>query len=149
MPGDCSNDIRRCMVSGAACLQLAGSDRELHLADVMVLGYAAIYAPATFIIKGLNGAGGRPAHENAYKDNSFVSRRCLLCPRARLIMAAGYFAYELFAALLLDITRLAAVANIPFNLIQAVGGVIIGALVVSALGKIKGIQGFVDDLEGK
>ena len=110
------------------------------LADV-ILGYV-IYAPATFIIKGLMGlAVGLLIKRNG---QSFVSKVFAMSAGA-LIMAAGYFAYEYFILRI----GMAAVANIPFNLIQAVGGVIIGALVVSALGKIKGIQGFVDDLEGK
>ena len=114
------------------------------LADLMVPG-AAIYAPATLIIKGLMGLVVGLLMKR-YKDN--IWPKIIAMSVGAAIMVLGYFAYEFFGAKLLDITRLGAVANIPFNLIQAVGGVIIGALVISALGKIKGINSFMDKLKG-
>jgi uncharacterized membrane protein len=110
------------------------------LADV-ILGYA-IYAPATFIIKGLMGlVVGLLIKRNG---QNFISKIIAMSAGA-LIMAAGYLIYEYFILQM----GVAALANILWNMVQAVAGVIIGTLVVSALGKIKGIQGFVDDLEGK
>jgi uncharacterized membrane protein len=75
---------------------------------------------------------------------NFISKIIAMSAGA-LIMAAGYLIYEYFILQM----GVAALANILWNMVQAVAGVIIGTLVVSALGKIKGIQGFVDDLEGK
>jgi uncharacterized membrane protein len=109
------------------------------LADV-ILGYA-IYAPGTFIIKGLMGLVVGLIIKR--RGQSFATKIVAMAAGA-LIMAAGYFVYEYF---ILQMGYAAAV-NIVWNVVQAAGGVVIGTLVVSALGKIKGIKGFVDDLEG-
>jgi uncharacterized membrane protein len=110
------------------------------LADI-ILGYA-IYAPATFIIKGLMGlVVGFLIKRHGKKFLPIVISMSI----GGLIMAVGYFIYDYFI-LALD---KGAIASIPWNLVQAVAGVIIGTLVVSALAKIKGINGFMDRLKGE
>jgi len=83
------------------------------LADLMA-GYG-IYAPVTFLIKATMGyLAGRFASGNALR-RAFVF---LLC---EAIMAAGYFAFE---AVVYGIG--VALANIAFNLVQSVLGMVIG-----------------------
>lgn len=109
------------------------------LADI-ILGYA-IYAPATFVIKGLMGlAVGILIKRHGKK----LLPKILAMSLGALIMATGYFVYEYFVMSLGN----AAVANILWNLVQAAAGVIIGTLVIGALGRIKGIEGFTDKLKG-
>ncbi len=114
------------------------------LADV-ISGYV-IYAPATLIIKGLMGfvVGVLLKHFN----QKLMSKIMALSAGA-LIMIVGYFAYEYFAATLLEIPKVAAFGNILGNLVQGVAGVVIGTLVISALGKIKGINEFAAKIKEK
>ena len=108
------------------------------LADI-ILGYA-IYAPATFIIKGLMGlVVGILLRRHGQK----LAPKILALSLGAVIMVVGYFAYEYFVYGIA-----VAGANILWNFVQAVVGVIIGTLVIGALGKIKGIDGFMDRLKG-
>lgn len=114
------------------------------LAD-LILGYVT-YIPATVVIKGIMGVVvGLLIKRHRQKLMPMI----LAMSVGSLIMAVGYFLYEYFASSLLGIPKVAALGNVPANLIQAVGGVIIGTLVIGALSKIKGINGFVDRLKGK
>jgi len=89
------------------------------LADLLA-GYF-IYIPATVIIKGLMGLIAWMFLRRAISLPKLVM--CTII--AEVIMVAGYFVFEIpvygFEV---------AVADILFNLIQAVGGVIIGCIVV-------------------
>lgn len=109
------------------------------LADV-ILGFP-IYAPATFVIKGLMGlAVGLLIKRHGQK----LLPKMLSMLLGGIIMTAGYFIYEYFIY-----SAATAFADIPWSLVQAAAGVIIGTLVIGALGRIKGIDGFMDRLKGQ
>ena len=88
------------------------------LADLMA-GYA-LYAPATAIIKGLMALLAVGLLQAGQKLPVFV-RYLIAFTAAELLMVGGYFLFEclLYGAA-------AAVASVPFNLIQGAAGVIIG-----------------------
>lgn len=90
------------------------------LADLIV--GAAIYAPATLVIKAVMGLVVGMA---LYGRKANIIRYIAFMVLASLIMTAGYGVYEYF---IYSPHGVAALANLPFNLIQAVGGVIIGLL---------------------
>lgn len=89
------------------------------LADV-ISGYA-IYAPATFIIKGLM----------AFVVYIIISKRdnfltiIIASVIAEIIMMAGYFLYE---TVLYGYS--VAIVNIPFGLIQSAGGIVIAIMLI-------------------
>jgi uncharacterized membrane protein len=94
------------------------------LADL--LAGAAIYAPATLVIKALMGLVVGMAF---YGRKASWLRYLIFMVLASLIMVAGYGLYELFVYGYAQM-----IINLPFNLIQAGGGVIIG-LVLALLVK--------------
>ena len=81
------------------------------LADV--LGGAMIYAPATFVIKGIMGlvAGAITAKQKSFKAYAAA------CFIGGAIMLGGYFIYGYF---MMDSAY--AIASLPFNLGQWIGG---------------------------
>lgn len=100
------------------------------LADI-ISGYA-VYAPATFIIKGGMAA---IAAFTAYsiKNHTFVARVTgAVC--AELFMAAGYFIFEWF---FITGSFEASVIGIPENLIQGVFGLLSSVAIATALEKTK------------
>ena len=109
------------------------------LADV-ILGYG-VYAPATFIIKGLMGLVVGLLLKRFGKK---IVPKILAMSIGGIIMAGGYFTFEYFIMI-----GKGAVANVPWNLVQAIVGVLIGTLVITALSKIKGINNFMDKLKGE
>ncbi len=93
-----------------------------------ILGYA-LYAPATFVIKGLMGlfAGF------ALKGSKKLARNLVVYILAEIIMIAGYFFYEL---LIYDgITP--ALLGIAYNGIQGLCGVVMGMLFVPVAKRIR------------
>lgn len=107
-------------------------------ADI-ILG-AAIYIPATIVIKALMGLIAGFMLQKLPKK--FYARLITMIV-ASLVMAIGYFVFEYFA-----LGSVAAFAGIPFNLIQAVGGVVIGVIVIEALRKINGINNITNKMRG-
>ena len=100
---------------GALCAGAASA-----LADVL-LGYT-VYAPATFIIKGLVALVAGLLFARTQKKIRFAA----LYPAA-LIVPAGYFLYEAFV---LPYGMAGAVPNILFNTMQC----LVGAVIATALG---------------
>ena len=94
------------------------------LADLIV--GAGIYAPATLVIKALMGFVVGIAFAKKLKFLPYVGLMIV----ASLIMVAGYGAYEFFIA------RNVWLADIPFNLIQAGGGVLLGVLLALLLRRV-------------
>lgn len=94
------------------------------LADLM-LGYA-IYAPATFVIKALNGVIVGLAMQHAIKaQDSFLKKMIVFTFGSALAgatMVGGYYLYETF--MFPD----AALANIAFNLTQAIGSMVVASV---------------------
>lgn len=123
-PGDAMIYASAYLLGGPAAA-LAGGLGSL-IAD-LVLG-AAVYAPASLIIKALMGlvAGILMSGHRAS-----MLRRVLGCVLASLIMVAGYAAFEgLFFGWAY------AVSAIPMNLVQAVGGVAIGLPLIYLLARV-------------
>lgn len=101
------------------------------LADILT-GYT-IYAPGTFVIKGLM------ALVACLLVKMFISRKKILAGRivsavaAELIMVFGYF---LYSALIFG-EGLAAAVSIPGNLMQGLIGLVASVILASILGKIR------------
>lgn len=98
----------------------------------LILG-SALYAPATLIIKGLMAfVAGRIM---ARGSGSFLNRLLALA-LGGAVMPLGYFLYEsaLYGAG-------PAVAGLPFNLIQYVGGVALGLFLIQAIDRILNRRG--------
>ena len=89
------------------------------LADIL-LG-SALYAPATFVIKGLMAL----IAAKLLKKGSMRIPRLLV---SGIVMVAGYFAYEcmLYGASV-------AMLSIPANLIQAVLGAVLGSVIIRGI----------------
>ena len=94
------------------------------LADLL-LG-SALYAPATFIVKGLMAF----IAVRLLNKKNMRALRLLICG---IVMVAGYFAYEciLYGASV-------AVISIPANLIQGVLGAVLGSIVIKGIETIRG-----------
>jgi uncharacterized membrane protein len=89
-----------------------------------------IYAPATFIIKGLMGlACGLLAKRGSFARFTFAAFI------SGVIMVAGYFLYEV---MIFDVAR--AVASVPFNAVQLVGGVAFALILYPAVKRIPAIK---------
>ncbi len=97
----------------------------------LILGYV-IYIPATLIIKGIMGLVVGILIKNLPQK---TIHRVLAMASGAIIMIAGYFAFELF---FFDIS--VALLSIPWNLVQAVVGIILGTLLIEALKKVNGIN---------
>ena len=104
---------------GALCAAVGSA-----LADIILA--AALYAPATFIIKGLMAL----VASLLMKKLPGWKRILALIP-AGIIMPVGYFLYEW----LLYGAPVAAI-SIPLNLLQMVLGIVIGYVVILAVGRI-------------
>lgn len=96
------------------------------LADITTAS-AAIYAPATFIIKGLMALAA-----GALMKSGKFPFYVVACICGGAIMTAGYAVFETFL-----FTFPVAVANIPFNLIQWGGSVVIALILYPIAVRIK------------
>ncbi len=101
------------------------------LADV-ILTYV-MYAPATFIIKGLMAL----AVFLIVRRSHSIPRIVLGAVIAEVIMVLGYFAFECFA-----IGTAGAAADIPGNAVQGLVGAVTGSIVLSVFLKIKKLNEF-------
>ena len=104
------------------------------LADLLS-GYA-IYAPATFLIKGADALIAGIIFRSLTRNTTSSSRKLIALAIAILaggtVMVGGYFAYE---TLLYGIKT--AMIGIPANITQAVGGGVIVAPILVAIDRIK------------
>ncbi len=98
------------------------------LAD-LVLGYA-MFVPGTFVIKFTAALVAGAILKSAIPKKPTV-KAVIGGIAAEIIIIAGYFAYEFFALSF----GLAAAANIPLNVVQAVFGIAAGAALFAALSK--------------
>ena len=100
------------------------------------LGAYAVYAPATFIIKGLMGLVAGLIFFK-FKKNTLVSTivASVLC---EIIMVLGYFAFEL---LFMKLGATAYADMIP-NSVQGVAGIIIAIILVPIMKRIAPYMGF-------
>lgn len=95
------------------------------LADL--LGGYLTYAPATLVIKALMGLVVGLAHNRRRNWALWAG----LMVAASMVMTFGYFLYEIFVY-----GQGQAITNLPFNLIQAAGGVILGLLLGALLDRV-------------
>lgn len=101
-------------------------------------GYLA-WVPGTFVIKALTAlVGGWLYHRLGQRGGLRIPVRVALCGiPAELVMVAGYYAYEVGMELLAGsaaATAAAAVlAGVPFNLVQGLAGVVVGAVLLPVL----------------
>lgn len=100
------------------------------LADILS-GYM-IYAPATFIIKGVMALIAYGIYKLLKQKTSTIVARFSGCVLAELFMAAGYFVFEGFLYGFVP-----SLVNIPANLIQGAAGLILGMLLVQLFDKRK------------
>lgn len=97
------------------------------LADLFS-GYA-VYAPVTFVIKGIVAVIAWAVFTLLSKRRS-VYVLCVASIPAELFMVCGYY---LFEGVIYGFG--ASLINVPMNLIQALGGVVFGTVLMKAIGK--------------
>lgn len=103
------------------------------LADVLS-GYV-VYAPATFVIKGLMAIIAYYGFISFSKKLKKLYSRVISGVLAEIIMVSGYL---LFESVLYDF--LPSVANIPANAIQGVAGLVLGIILIKVFEKQKLIK---------
>ena len=103
------------------------------LADLFS-GYV-VYAPATFIIKGLMAMVAHYGFLLLRKKSNQVISRIVSGITAEMVMIFGYFIFE---CVMYGIV--ASAVNIPANGVQGIAGLIIGVMVMKAIEKSKIIQ---------
>lgn len=98
------------------------------LADVFA-GYV-LYAPATFVIKGLMAYAGYRIYKALIKRTKDIPSRILSGFIAEIIMVAGYYIFEGFVYGFVP-----SLINIPANALQGVCGMIAGIILVKVFEK--------------
>lgn len=98
------------------------------LADIFS-GYI-IYAPATFVIKGIMALLSCILFKKVFLNSKKIFSRIISGLIAEIVMVGGYF---LFEGLLYGF--MTAAANIPANAIQGTAGIILGLLLVEVFEK--------------
>ncbi len=100
------------------------------LADIFS-GYV-IYAPATFVIKGLMAMIAGYGFKLLHKKFSNLPSRILSGAAAEIMMILGYFVFEGFMYGFIP-----SAANIPANGVQGIAGLIIGVVLMKAFEQSK------------
>lgn len=98
------------------------------LADIFS-GYV-IYAPATFVIKGVMALIAYYGFKITHNKIGTAPARIISAALAEIIMALGYFVFEGFMY-----GFIASAVNIPANAIQGVAGLILGVILVKIFEK--------------
>ena len=100
------------------------------LADIFS-GYI-IYAPATFVIKGLMALAAYFVYRLMFKKAGDIISRIISGTLAEILMVGGYFVFEGFLYGFIP-----SLVNIPANAMQGVAGLILGILLVKVFEKSK------------
>ncbi len=100
------------------------------LADV--LSSYVIYAPATFVIKGLMAVVACFGFKMIHKKTGSTPSRIISGVLAEIVMVLGYFVFEGFMYGFAP-----SVVNIPANAVQGVAGIIVGVILVKIFEKSK------------
>ena len=100
------------------------------LADIFS-GYV-IYAPATFLIKGLMALIACFVFRMLHKKSSTLMPRIISAAAAELVMVLGYFVFEGFMYGFIP-----SAVNIPANGMQGIAGMMIGIVLMKAIEKSK------------
>lgn len=120
--GDCIVLVSGWMLGGVYGTAAAGVGSML--ADLF-LGYA-YYAPGTLVVKALVAFAAFVTNKLLSGKLNGIVLRSLSAVLAEAVMVAGYFAYE---ATVLGY-GVAAVASVPANIVQGVGGVVVAVAVM-------------------
>ena len=125
--GDCIVLIAGWMLAPGYGFLAAGLGSAL--ADIF-LGYM-MYAPATFIIKGLMAVTAYALYESFHKKVNVSVARIVSGIAAEILMVLGYFLFEavLYGAV-------ASAVNIPANAVQGLAGLIIGCVLIKTFRKM-------------
>lgn len=99
------------------------------LADI-ILSYA-VYAPATFVIKGLMALSASFLFKTLRKQTPDALSCVLSGVVAEIVMVAGYYIYEGFLY-----GFAASAINIPANMIQGAAGILLGSILFGIISKI-------------
>ena len=126
--GDCVVLLSGWLLSPAYGFAAAGIGSAL--ADVFS-GYV-IYAPATFIIKGLMAIIAHFCFKGMYNKLGNTPSRIIGGALAEIEMILGYFIFEGFMYGFMP-----SVVNIPANAVQGIAGLIIGIILVKIFEKTK------------
>lgn len=126
--GDCLVLISGWMLSPAYGFLAAGIGSAL--ADVFS-GYM-IYAPATFVIKGLMALIACYGFQLLQKKISSLISRIVSGAAAEIMMVLGYFVFEGFMYGFVP-----SAANIPANAVQGIAGLIIGVVLMNVFSHTK------------
>lgn len=126
--GDCVVLVTGWMLSPTYGFLAAGFGSAL--ADVFS-GYA-IYAPATFVIKGLMALIAFYGFKWIHKEFGSFSSRIISAVAAEILMILGYFVFEGFMYGFVP-----SLVNIPANGVQGVAGCIIGTLLMKVFEQSK------------
>ncbi len=129
--GDCVVLLAGWMLSPVYAFLAAGIGSML--ADVFS-GYA-IYAPATFVIKGLVAIIACYAFKFLNKKIKNLFSRIVSGFVAEAVMVAGYLVFESFLYGFVP-----SLVNVPANAIQGIAGIVIGVILVKAFEKNKFIS---------
>lgn len=128
--GDCT--VLLCGWVLSPCCGFLAAGLGSALADIFS-GYA-VYAPATFIIKGLMDLAAYFIFKVLYKKINSTFARIVSAFIAELIMAVGYFIFEGFLY-----GFAASMINIPANIAQGTAGMILGILFIKIFDKNKSL----------
>lgn len=101
------------------------------LADIFS-GYL-IYAPATFVIKGLMSLIAFFGYKLLHKKLGNLPSRIVSGVAAEIMMILGYFAFEGFIIM----GFIPAISNIPANGVQGIAGLVIGIVLMKLFEKSK------------
>ena len=124
--GDCVVLVAGWMLSPAYGFLAAGLGSAL--ADLLS-GYA-IYAPATFVIKGLMALVAFAVYKLLQKRVGKFAARLIGGVTAEVLMIAGYFVFE---GCMYGFGP--SVVNVPANAVQGVAGIIVGLLLIKVFEK--------------
>mgnify|MGYP000851911128 CR=1 FL=1 len=107
------------------------------LADIAYSAF--IYAPITFIVKGLEGyVVGKIASRENTGNKSFYIKNAVAAIIGAVVMVAGYFLTEAFILSFIDSTfgYTYAISNLPMNLVQGGLSTVVGYLFANILLKV-------------
>ena len=127
-PGDCIVLLSGWLLSPAFGFAAAGIGSAL--ADLFS-GYV-LYAPATFIIKGIMAIIAHFCFKSMHNKLGNTTSRIIGGALAEIVMIVGYFVFEGFMYGFMP-----SVVNIPANSMQGIAGLILGLILIKIFEKTK------------
>ncbi len=99
----------------------------------LITGYA-VYAPATFIIKGLIGLTAALLMRSVGRTGKKLIAYGLSAVAAELVMITGYYLYE---AVVMGYGFAGAAAGLPMNIVQGTAGAVCGCVIMQVLARTR------------